>query len=318
MGSKSMKIVTGQIEAADASPKFIEGKYRKSELPLPRAAFECPGISLFGRTIRALVFSTDIAIIRNCDADAVLAVYPFTCQPSITQALLAYAERPVFTGVAGAVTTGVRSVELAMQSEMQGASAVVANTASHPEVIRALSRSVDIPVVVTISDLQDLAIAQIEAGARIVNVSSGKQTPEVVAALRERYPSIPIIASGGKTDESIRATIAAGADAVSWTPPSLAELERATMAKNAHVHEEVSGQAALGGSAVERDAHLLEAVSRAAKGIADMSTERREELIRQHASEFESLFLQRLDVEDRTMLRKLLSKLLNPEDPKAQ
>lgn len=49
-----------------------------------------------------------------------------------------------------------------------------------------------------------------------------------------------------------------------------------------------------------------------------MSTERREELIRQHASEFESLFLQRLDVEDRTMLRKLLSKLLNPEDPKAQ
>ena len=298
-----------------AAPKSIEGKFRKSELPLPAAANECPGISLFGRVIRTLVFSTDIAIIRNCDADAVLAVYPFTCQPSITQALLAYAERPVFTGVAGAVTTGVRSIELAMQSEMQGATGVVANTASRPNVIRSIARSVDIPVVVTISELSEFSIEQINAGAQIVNVAAGKETPAVVKEVRNLYPTIPIIASGGKTSESIRATIAAGADAISWTPPTLQELERASMQKNAAIHKLSVEAVDEDESAVERDARLLKAVSRAAEGIVSMDEDRRDELIREHAGELDALFLERLDVSDRTMLRHLLFKLFNMAEP---
>ena len=43
---------------------------------------------VFGKRIKSLVFSTDLAIIRNVNADAVFAVYPFTPQPVITQALL--------------------------------------------------------------------------------------------------------------------------------------------------------------------------------------------------------------------------------------
>ncbi|WP_314856038.1 hypothetical protein [Stomatobaculum longum] len=31
-----------------------------------------------GRRFKSPVFTTDLAIIRNCDADAVFAVYPFT------------------------------------------------------------------------------------------------------------------------------------------------------------------------------------------------------------------------------------------------
>ena len=42
---------------------------------------------------------------------------------------------------------------------------------------------------------------------------------------------LPIIATGGPTDDAIRATIAAGADAVSWTPPAIADLEREVMEK---------------------------------------------------------------------------------------
>ena len=35
---------------------------------------------------------------------------------------------------------------------------------------------------------------------------------------------MPIIATGGPTDESILQTIEAGANAITWTPPSCAEL----------------------------------------------------------------------------------------------
>ena len=63
-----------------------------------------------------------------------------------------------------------------------------------------------------------------EDGATILNVAAGAKTPEIVAEIRERFPEYPIIATGGPTEESIRQTIEAGANAITWTPPSSAEL----------------------------------------------------------------------------------------------
>lgn len=40
----------------------------------------------------------------------------------------------------------------------------------------------------------------------------------------EEYPNVPIIASGGKTEESVLETIEAGANAITYTPPSTMEL----------------------------------------------------------------------------------------------
>ena len=38
------------------------------------------------------------------------------------------------------------------------------------------------------------------------------------------YPNVPLIAFGGKSNDSIRETIAAGANAITYTPPSTQEL----------------------------------------------------------------------------------------------
>jgi len=42
---------------------------------------------------------------------------------------------------------------------------------------------------------------------------------------------VPIIASGGNTDEAISKTVEAGANAITYTPPSTKELFAMTMAK---------------------------------------------------------------------------------------
>ena len=47
--------------------------------------------------------------------------------------------------------------------------------------------------------------------------------------VREAAPDIPIIASGGKTEESIRRTIQAGANAITYTPPTTQELFKSMM-----------------------------------------------------------------------------------------
>ena len=202
-----------------------------ADLAVPAVIREAPGVFLQGRRIRSLVFSTDLAVICHCNADAVLAVYPFTCQPAITQALVAASQRPVLNGVGGSITHGERCVEVALHSEMQGVAAVVVNTSIPLDTLKGLVERVTVPVVVTVCAADEVAQSQIEAGVTMVNVAAGARTAEVVAALRGRYPELPIIATGGPTDASIEATVAAGADAVTWTPPDIRQLERAVMEK---------------------------------------------------------------------------------------
>ena len=110
-------------------------------------------------------------------------------------------------------------------------SGVVLNYGATPELVASIAQTVDVPVVVTITDWDDLAREKVAAGALVLNVAAGSHTPQVVAAVRDELPFMPIIATAGPTEESARATVGAGADAVSWTPPSLQQIEKELMAR---------------------------------------------------------------------------------------
>ena len=201
-----------------------KGTLRSHLLTIPHCISACSGIRIFGRRIKSLVFSTDVAIIKNVNADAIIAVYPFTPQPSITQAIISVSDVPVFVGVGGGMTNGDRSVRLAEYSEHQGAFGVVVNAPIADETIAKIKQVVDIPVIATIvSDAMDVA-ARLEAGADILNVSGAAQTPELVAGIRAQFPKVPIIATGGPREEDILRTIEAGANAITYTPPTTGQL----------------------------------------------------------------------------------------------
>ena len=204
---------------------------------MPDEIYASSGIVIMGRRIKSLIFSTDIAIIRNCNADAVLAVYPFTPQQIIADAIVSTSSLPVFCGVGGGTTTGDRVVMLAKDAEALGAMAVVVNAPTSNEVIAQIANIIDIPIVVTVLDENTDIDARLEAGATIFNVSAAARTPEVVRILRERYPDLPIIATGGPSQESIRQTVAAGANAISFTPPTAEELFHGLMTRYRNEHE---------------------------------------------------------------------------------
>lgn len=210
-------------------PIPYDGNLRAEALRLPQVIRKSTGIFVFGKRIKSLVFSTDLAIIKNVDADAVFAVHPFTPQPTITNAILASADVPVFAGVGGGTTLGSRMLQMAISAESQGAVGVVVNAKGENKTISRLHQFLEIPVVVTVIMKGEDVQSRIESGASIINVSAAAQTPEVVAEIREQYPKIPIIATGGPTDESILDTIAAGANAITWTPPSTATLFKEIM-----------------------------------------------------------------------------------------
>ena len=209
----------------------IEGRLRHGILRVPEAAYEASGIVVNGRRLKSFIFTTDLAIIRNCDADAVFAVYPFTPQQAISDAIIKGAYVPVFCGVGGGTTKGLRTVGLAKDVESQGAMGVVLNSPVSDLNLAAVARSVDIPVVITVTNDKTDIRRRIESGASILNVAGGKDTAAIVADIRRHFPNVPIIASGGGSEESILATVRAGANAITYTPPSTKELFRDTMAK---------------------------------------------------------------------------------------
>ena len=212
---------------ASKEPKLvpeIKGTLRNHVVEVPSVIRDCGGIKIFGKRIKSLLFSTDVAVIRNTNADAIIAVYPFTPQPLITQALVMAADIPVFCGVGGGITQGKRVVNLAMDAEFKGAMGVVVNAPTSNEIIRKIRATIDIPVVVTVVSEDENITERIEAGATILNVSGGKNTAQIVRNIRSRYPEFPIIATGGPTIASIRETIEAGANAITYTPPSSASI----------------------------------------------------------------------------------------------
>ncbi len=216
----------------------ISGNLRSHMIQVPKVIRDASGIIILGKRIKSLVFSTDVAVIRNTNADAIMAVYPFTPQPLITAALVMAADIPVFCGVGGGVTTGKRVVNLALDAEFKGAIGVVLNNPTPNEVLKSVRKTIDIPVVVTVvSEYEDIQ-ARIDAGADILNVSGAKRTTDIVKGIRSKFPNIPIIATGGPTEDTIKATIEAGANAITFTPPYSADLFSELMVKYRKVHKD--------------------------------------------------------------------------------
>jgi hypothetical protein len=209
----------------------IDGILRKHMIRVPKEIDEVSGIRIFGKLIKSIVFTTDVAIIRNCNANAVIAVYPFTPQPIISHSIITCSDVPVFCGVGGGTTTGHRVVNLAEHAEFQGAVGVVLNAPTPNETIEFLRECIDIPIIITVvSDKTDID-SRLSSGVSILNVSAALKTPEIVRDIRRRYPTVPIIATGGPTPATILQTIEAGANAITYTPPSSGEIFRGLMNK---------------------------------------------------------------------------------------
>ncbi|MCL2509024.1 MAG: hydrolase [Oscillospiraceae bacterium] len=219
---------TGEVKKI--IPKY-DGVLRSHRVDVPECIRRCTGIQLFGRRLKSFAFSTDVAIIRNINADALIAVYPFTPQPVITNAILAVAEMPVLAGVGGGTTGGPRVIDIAQNAEFMGAAGVVVNAPTKNEIVEKLKEKLDIPVVVTVVSIHEDIDARISAGADIFNVSGSVENPAIIRKIREKYPNMPILATGGPTDETRLATIEAGANAITYTPPSNGELFAILMRK---------------------------------------------------------------------------------------
>ena len=94
-----------------------------------------------------------------------------------------------------------------------------------------VDESIDVPIISTVTSIHTPIDEKLAAGVDMINISAGKDTAATVRYFRGKYPELPIIATGGPTESSIHETIIAGANAITYTPPSNGELFRKKMKK---------------------------------------------------------------------------------------
>lgn len=197
--------------------------YNKKYLVMPKTNVKPEGFSLKGKTIRTIIYSTDLVVVRNSNADASMIVYPFTPEPVIVESFIRVAHNPVFVGVGGGATQSQRIAHFALNAEFMGALAVIVNSPILSDDLKIVVDTVDIPVIATLVSAKQ-AKEKIEAGAQVLNVAAADHTPKVVRRIRDNFDDIPIIATGGKTQKSIDRTIVAGANAITYVAPSIRDL----------------------------------------------------------------------------------------------
>lgn len=223
-----MENIDNNFENIDKKKKFvpsIETELRRRQVSVPEVTYRASGINFMGKRIKSLMFTNDIPIIVNNNAQAIMSVYPFTPQLKIVSAIMEVASVPVFVGIGGGTTSGLRAVNIGMQAELMGASGVVVNAPMTNENIKQISDVLDIAVIATVITKYDDIKGKVDAGARVLNIAGGKNTAELVKYTRKILgDEFPIIATGGHSDEHILETIEAGANAITYTPQSSSDI----------------------------------------------------------------------------------------------
>lgn len=192
----------------------------------------CQGLSLGNQLVKSLIFSTDMALIENNDADAVLAVYPFAPSTKLMKTLIGFSDKPVICGVGGGTTKGKKSIEMAMFAEDSGASGVIVNIPYENRDLERMRKSISIPIVASIASINKSVIKnRINAGISIFHVTGGKNTSEIVKEISSLFPVFPIMATGGDNFGSIESSINSGANAIVLSPPSNKDLFKSVMEK---------------------------------------------------------------------------------------
>ncbi|MDR0196581.1 MAG: hypothetical protein LBI73_15805 [Myroides sp.] len=200
------------------------------KLPTPLHLIDsCKGLILNNQKVKSILFSTDIALIENNDADAILAVYPFAPSENIIKTLIQFSNKPVICGIGGGITQGDFAVNMAKKAEALGASAVIVNQPFKNEDIIELNKHIRIPIISSVSTLNFDFKARIDAGVSCFNVTGGVDTLQIVEYIKSTYPDIAVISTGGKTNESLKNIAKKKVNAIILTPPSNGELFRSIM-----------------------------------------------------------------------------------------
>lgn len=204
----------------------ISYKLNANTFDLPNAIYDAPGLSIGSHTVQSILLSTNLSYIANLDIDAVLIVHPFDPTEAVNEAIHRFCEAPVFLGIGGGYKQKENMFHLAEKADQQKADGVVISRPTPPELVHQVSQRISTKLIYTVMYEEEDFAGLIDGGVDIFNITTGEGTAQTIRIVRENHPDIPIMANGGPFDSTIRETIASGADAIVYNPPTATEMIR--------------------------------------------------------------------------------------------
>lgn len=197
-----------------------------SNYDIPEAIEESSGLQVGDNLIRSILLTTDLSFIQSLNADSIMAVHPFEKSAQLDKVIVDFSNRPVFCDIGGGLLYERKTVEAAKKSFNAGAAAVVISKPTPAEVISNIRSEIDGPIIYTVMFDAESIPELSSAGVDIFNVATGEHTAETVSYISSLVPEMPIMASGGPHDSTIRETIRSGANAIVFNPPTATEILR--------------------------------------------------------------------------------------------
>lgn len=212
---------------------FGRRKTTKKALTTPEIIKDtCEGILVGTQNLKSFLFSTDMAIIENNDADAILAVYPFAPSPRIIKSLIDFSNKPVICGVGGGTTKGKKSLEMAVYAEEMGAAGIIVNIPFENNDLQKIRKKISISIIASIASADYKFLkSKIDSGVDIFHVTGGKYTNKILRDISANFPGFPVMATGGTSILSIQESISSGSKAIVLSPPSNKDLFKIMMDK---------------------------------------------------------------------------------------
>lgn len=201
-------------------------KLSASKFDIPEAIHESSGILIGNHKIQSVLLSTDLSFIANLNIDSVLVIHPFDPTERLNSTIREFCEGPVFMGVGGGFQQKKQMMKLAVSADENGADGIVISRPTDPEIIQKIREKVSHKLIYSILIKGENIHQLVDAGVDILNISTGENTAQTIRSIRQDFPDIPIMANGGPFDSTIRETIAAGADAIVYNPPTATEMMR--------------------------------------------------------------------------------------------
>lgn len=196
------------------------------QFDIPEVIQESSGIRFGDQLIKSVLLSTDLTFIQNLNADSVMIVNPFEKSNKLDRVIIEFSQKPVFCDVGGGFLRERATIRSAEGAFEVGASGVVISKPTSPEIIQRIRNQISGKIIYTVMFNAEPFGKLFEAGVDIFNISTGETTSETIANVRNKLPSVPIMASGGPHDSTICETLDAGADAIVYNPPTATEILR--------------------------------------------------------------------------------------------
>lgn len=184
----------------------------------PEFLSSAKGFRLKNRLVHAILYTRDKLNMKTTNADAIMTNFFLIPGGKRARSMLLKTGRPFIFPVHFRFIFLLGLSNLIKKLEISGAAGLFVAGWLPDEILKKLCKQASLPVISATAPRLDKIFSKIEAGAYAVCLPGKYVSKKMIRILHESYPFVPVIASCGRSEDSMLSCLKSGVDAVMYRP----------------------------------------------------------------------------------------------------